>query len=75
MISQDSYNYESFTQWYDSSFRPELLSGFINSPKVGNPAPDFEALTSDGYKVKSVRSERQIECRLGVWLFDMSAVR
>jgi len=52
MISQDSYNYESFTQWYDSSLRPEALSGFINSPKVGNPAPDFEALTSDGYRVK-----------------------
>ncbi len=52
MISQDAYNYESFTQWYDSSFRPELLSGFINNPKVGNPAPDFEALTSDGYRVR-----------------------
>ena len=46
------YNYETFAEWYESPVRPKAVEDFINSPKVGQPAPNFEAVTSDGYAVR-----------------------
>ncbi len=51
-MTEVAYNYETFTEWYQSPIRPKMNEFFLNHPKVGQPAPDFEASTADGHRMK-----------------------
>jgi len=51
-MQEAGYNYESFVNWFKSPVLPKVMGDFKNNLKVGQPAPDFEGLTLDGYSVK-----------------------
>ncbi len=51
-VSTEEYNYKQFPDWFHSSVLKKLKEEFQTNLKVGTKAPDFEAVTADGYRVR-----------------------
>jgi len=60
------YNYESFKDFYTRNYG-RLVREFRNRPRAGEPAPDFEAETLDGYVVRlsDFRGKRHVVMEFG----------
>jgi alkyl hydroperoxide reductase subunit AhpC len=51
-VSANEYNYGEFPEWFKSTKLDTVREEFRTTLKVGDKAPDFEAMTLDGEKVR-----------------------